>query len=154
MMSLHETPGPVTCRAAHSPSHHRDLTVVRLVEHLTRQLQRPFPGDRRKDVRMAFPQPVQLMPVARDGLRQIDVPLGGIGRSLGLRGLDFYHFSPIPSRYVLAVFEGLRDHAPLLLDVRWSHFLRQGWYLSGGRFLSVVSRPPLYLEDATPDVLT
>lgn len=147
-----------------------DGSIWRVVEQVSGEAQRTCQGKRRKDPRFPFSQIVQLTPVrvshqvrqllgspqlraSRGGdgparparniaslLEPIERPLPAIGRSLGPRGIDLYHSPPIPSRYVLVRFEEVSEACPLLLDVRWSRFLRHGWYLSGGRFLCTADK--------------
>lgn len=104
-----------------------------------------YPGnlpDRRVDQRFPYPHLIHLLPVAGENLEPVAEPLVVVGKHLSQCGLGFYHPQPLTHRYVIASLE-TQDHRWLgfLVDIAWCRFSRQGWYDSGGRFLSVVPSP-------------
>ena len=67
------------------------------------------------------------------------------GRSLSEGGFGFYHPQPISLRRVIAQFNvGNGRWVGFLMDLPWCRFTAEGWYESGGRFLSAVpvGEPP------------
>lgn len=98
--------------------------------------------ERRQDRRYPFAQLIRLTPLASDGRPLVDESLVVAGKHLSERGLGFFHPLPLAQRRVVASLEvpgGQRLH--LLVDVNWCRFTRQGWYESGGRFLSLADDP-------------
>ncbi|MFO0913964.1 MAG: hypothetical protein U0795_13480 [Pirellulales bacterium] len=100
-------------------------------------------AERRQSLRAPFPQVIQLIPIDRKDLTAADSVSLGIGRHISPCGLDFYHQDPLPSRRVVVVLDDPAGQPQfIVLDVSWSRFLKQGCYLSGGRFQEVVSLSP------------
>lgn len=114
--------------------------IRHLVSQVVHHVQPSWRGtERREYVRAPFPHVIQVIPIARKTLTAVDSPILGIGRHIAPRGLDFYHTEPLPSRRVVVAFDGPQDSLKyLVVDVSWSRFLKQGCYLSGGRFTEVV----------------
>lgn len=98
--------------------------------------------ERRLEKRHAFPYPVYLTPVGRDGLTASGDTIVVLGKHLSERGFDFYHRDPLPFRRAIVSFEtGRGKWLGVLLDLSWCRFGRHGWYDNGGRFLSIVPSP-------------
>jgi hypothetical protein len=129
-----------------------ELDIQRLVRQCAYVSNPPWRGtERRESIRAPFPHVIQLIPIDRKQLTPSDTPLLGIGRNIAPRGLDFYHTQPLPSRRVIVVLEGQHPEPKyLVLDVNWSRFLKQGCYLSGGRFIEIVTPPANPSASAEP----
>ena len=98
--------------------------------------------ERRRETRHAYPYPVHLTPVARDGTTVIGDTVVVLGKHISDHGLDFYHREPLPHRRVIASLpNGENAWIGLLLDLTWCRFSRHGWYDNGGRFLAVAQSP-------------
>ena len=105
------------------------------------QLRTPS-GERRKEKREAYPYPVYLTPVDKQGNVQCDDTVVVLGKHLSELGFDFYHREPLPYRRVIVSFElGSHRSVAMLLDLTWCRFGRHGWYDNGGRFLATVPSP-------------
>lgn len=89
--------------------------------------------ERRRWRRVAFPYLLRLLP-----LSTAEIPSGSeltvVGRHLSEHGLNFYHREPLPARKVAVWLSDDPETTPLLLDVSWCRFIRDGWYEIGGRF--------------------
>ena len=97
------------------------------------------PIERRKDRRVAFPHILQLSFLNKT--LGISEKLSVVGKSLSIRGLDFYHRYPITPRLVTIQFDFV--HIPaheLLLELSWCRYIRDEWYASGGRFLKIINQ--------------
>ena len=93
--------------------------------------------ERRKDRRIAFPYLLQLsFPTKVPGMSD---KLSVVGKSLSIRGLDFYHRHPITPRLAKIQFDFVQIPAnELLLELSWCRYIRDDWYTSGGRFLRMI----------------
>ena len=99
-------------------------------------------SERRKEKREAYPYPIYLTPVAKDGTIQIEETVVALGKHLSELGFDFYHREPLPFRRVIVSFEmGSNRFSGMLLDLNWCRFSRHGWYDNGGRFIAAVASP-------------
>lgn len=104
--------------------------------------------ERRREKRHAYPYPIYLTPVGRDGHTPEGKTLVVVGKHLSEHGLDFYHREPLPYRRVIASLGCGNGHwIGLLMDLSWCRFCRHGWYDNGGRFLGLVTSPLLELEE-------
>lgn len=119
------------------------------VHSVIRQLlQQTVAVERRSDRRYPYPHLITLIPVAPDGTHLTDETTVVIGKQLSVGGLSFYHRQPIPHRRAVVVFEFGSHRAALLVDLAWCRYMRQGWYVNGGRFIQAVmthvnrGRPP------------
>jgi hypothetical protein len=98
--------------------------------------------ERRREKRHAFPYPVYLTPVGKDGLTPSGDTIVVLGKHLSELGFDFYHRDPLPYRRAIVSFEaGRGTWVGVLLDLSWCRFGRHGWYDNGGRFIAVVPSP-------------
>ena len=94
--------------------------------------------ERRADRRFAFPYVMEIRPEEQSAAE----PTLIVGRHMSYGGLDFYHQRPLPFRQgIVSVETSCRQWLRILIDVTWCRFIRQSWYLSGGRFLNVVESP-------------
>jgi hypothetical protein len=99
-------------------------------------------GERRREKRYAYPYPIYLTPIDRDGKTPLAETIVVVGKHLSEHGLDFYHREPLPFRRVIASLPCAEGQwAGLLMDLSWCRFSRYGWYDSGGRFLRLVTSP-------------
>jgi hypothetical protein len=98
--------------------------------------------ERRREKRHAFPYPVYLTPVGKDGVTPAGETIVVLGKHLSERGFDFYHRDPLPFRRAVVSFEASRGTwIGVLLDLSWCRFGRHGWYDNGGRFIAIVPSP-------------
>jgi hypothetical protein len=98
--------------------------------------------ERRREKREAFPYPIYLTPVEKDGTILSEKTIVVIGKQLNELGFDFYHRDPLPYRRVIASFEvSPNQYLGFMADLTWCRFGRHGWYDNGGRFLSPVRSP-------------
>lgn len=94
----------------------------------------PLTGhDRRREHRYPYPRLVRLTPVAADGQTIAGKSITAAGKHLSESGFSFFHPTPLAHRWMIVFFAG--GCRPILLDVDWCRFTRQGWYESGGQFL-------------------
>jgi hypothetical protein len=101
--------------------------------------------ERRSSRRYPYPFLVRLSPVGSDGRTPCAPSIVVSGRSLSEGGFGFYHPQPISLRRVIAQFHvGNGRWVGFLMDLPWCRFTAEGWYESGGRFLSAVpvGEPP------------
>ena len=98
------------------------------------------PGERRRQHRTPYPYLIKIVPVAADGETRLADELVVVGKHLSLGGLDFYHRDPLPYRWALAWLDGgSRPAQPVLVELLWCRFNKQGWYENGGRFVRLAS---------------
>lgn len=96
--------------------------------------------DRRQERRYAFPFPFRITPLDADQQLLSHESQVVIGKSFSERGVDFYHYQPIPFRYVVASFEPSAEPGiELVLELNWCRFGQQRIYDSGGHFLRAVN---------------
>jgi hypothetical protein len=99
-------------------------------------------GERRKEKREAYPYPVYLTPVDKDGNILLADTVVVLGKHISELGFDFYHREPLPYKRVIVSFEkSPHRFSSLLLDLTWCRFGRHGWYDNGGRFIATVESP-------------
>jgi len=99
--------------------------------------------ERRRDQRYPFPHLIVLTPVNHRTLETQGEPVVVVGKHLSKHGLDFYHQTPLPYRWVLAALEGPDcEAASLLMELTWCRFRKHGWYDSGGKFIRRVTEQP------------
>lgn len=89
--------------------------------------------DRRRWRRVAFPYLLRLQALSGPEL-PCGSPITVVGRHLSEHGLNFYHREPVPARNVAVWLNDDPEITPLLLDISWCRFIRDGWYEIGGRF--------------------
>jgi len=95
-----------------------------------------------REPRYPFPFLLQLTPVQDETTTSQGTPICVVGKNLSSRGIGFYHQQPIPFRKAIVTIEdGSGRQTSFLVELSWCRFTRQGWYDSGGRFLSVISPP-------------
>jgi hypothetical protein len=95
--------------------------------------------ERRQEQRYPYPRLITLAPMESDGKTVSGPRVTVVGKHLSERGLGFFHPQPLPNRLVVVSLEKRDGHwLSFLLDVHRCRFTRQGWYESGGRFLSVI----------------
>jgi hypothetical protein len=100
-------------------------------------------SERRRDMRLPYPQLVVLLPVDGDTLQPVGPSQAVVGKQISESGLSFFHPTPLPFRWVIVELEGCNDQRiRLLLDLDWCRFTRQGWYESGGRFVRAILAEP------------
>jgi hypothetical protein len=110
------------------------------VRTLLAGLYAPVSGhDRRREQRYPYPRLVRLTPVADDGQTIAGNSITAAGKHLSESGFSFFHPTPLAYRWMVVFFTG--GCRPILLDVDWCRFTRQGWYESGGRFLRLARLP-------------
>ena len=96
----------------------------------------------RREPRYPFPFLLRLTPVQDETTTSQGGPICVVGKNLSSRGIGFYHQQPIPFRKAIVTIENASGtQTSFLVELSWCRFTRQGWYDSGGRFLSVVSPP-------------
>jgi hypothetical protein len=91
--------------------------------------------DRRADRRVAFPYIMDIRPADQPAAQATAI----VGRHISYLGLDFYHQQTLPfRRWIVSLETPSKQPLQILIDVNWCRFIRQNWYLSGGRFLKVL----------------
>lgn len=110
--------------------------VVRLVLGSSPH-QAPLNVERRRDPRVAFPFPIDVIPIDAKGFIRTELQVAVIGRFLSHRGLDFYHLQPLPFPSYRCVLPCHGQGIAVSLQVNWSRCNEHGWMESGGRFLDV-----------------
>jgi hypothetical protein len=96
-------------------------------------------GERRREDRFPYPRLIRLAPVAADGVTPGGDSVVVVGKHLSPRGIDFFHREPLPHRRMIAWLEtkgGIVQ--PLLIELLWCRFTKEGWYDNGGRLLRVL----------------
>ena len=97
--------------------------------------------DRRVDKRVAFPNLVQITPIADHGMEEAGQPIHVVGKFLAERGFDFFHTENLPFRRgIVSLIPSSESAARFILNLSWSRFLQPGWYDSGGRFTHLVQQ--------------
>jgi hypothetical protein len=121
-----------------------DQDIRARVHELLMLAERPAPeGERRRDRRYPYPYLVRMTPVAIDGYTPAGPAIIVVGRTLSEGGFGFFHSRPLADRRMIASFHAGSDRwLGLLMDLRWCRFIGEGWYESGGRFLSPVPGIP------------
>ncbi|MEM7312607.1 MAG: hypothetical protein AAF497_05595 [Planctomycetota bacterium] len=113
-------------------------TVGEVVEQIIRRAADVRNGpERRLTVRHAYPELVRVTPADTRGNPTGD-PVSVVGKHISHSGFGFFHNGPLPEKYVIAEFQSGEQTEHLLLNLVWCRFLREGWYDSGGKFVSVV----------------
>ena len=95
--------------------------------------------ERRQYVRYPYPYLVRIQPVNAESLLPCGEPVVAVAKQLCEKGIDFYHPSPIPFRYVIASLQIPQGTwLSFLVDLKWCRFNELGWYENGGRFLKIM----------------
>ncbi len=110
--------------------------VVRLVLGSSPH-QAPMGIERRRDPRVAFPFPIDIIPIDSKGFIRTELQISVIGRFLSHRGLDFYHLQPLPFPSYRCLLPCHGQGIAVSLQVNWRCCNEHGWMESGGRFLSI-----------------
>lgn len=110
--------------------------VVRLVLGSSPH-QPPMGVERRRDPRVAFPFPIDIIPIDSQGFIRTELQEAVIGRFLSYRGLDFYHLQPLPFPSYRCILPCHGQGIAVTLQVNWSRCNEHGWMESGGRFLDL-----------------
>lgn len=99
-------------------------------------------SERRRESRFPYPRLIRLSPVAADGVTPLSENVVVVGKHLSPRGIDFFHREPLPHRRMVAWLEtkGGQTH-PVLVELLWCRFTKEGWYDNGGRLLRVIDVP-------------
>ena len=130
---------PTTLRDGWTVTDTSEKGVGDLVQSILRASAPPVHHpERRRHKRHALPRLVTLTPIDDQEMKQVDEPVVVVGKSLALRGFDFYHNEPLPYRRAVISFDEMPEAVHLVLLISWCRFLRPGWYDSGGRFTHIV----------------
>jgi hypothetical protein len=99
-------------------------------------------AERRRESRFPYPRLIRLSPVAADGVTPLAENVVVVGKHLSPRGIDFFHREPLPHRRMVAWLETKSGQThPVLVELLWCRFTKEGWYDNGGRLLRVVDLP-------------
>lgn len=133
---LENAPAPAISveRGAELTEHFRKLRAV---------LERPVSFERRRYGRIPLPMLLRVTPLDQTGRRLDELAMTVVGKDISPRGISFFHEHPLPYRRAIVAF----DHPDvgqftMNVDMGWCQFLRQGWYISGGRVLGTAARNP------------
>jgi hypothetical protein len=95
--------------------------------------------ERRREDRYPYPRLIRLSPVAADGVTPLGDCVVVVGKHLSPRGIDFFHREPLPHRRMVAWLETKGGATyPLLVELLWCRFTKEGWYDNGGRLIRVL----------------
>lgn len=95
--------------------------------------------ERRREDRYPYPKLIRLSPLAADGRTPLAESVVVVGKHLSPRGIDFFHREPLPHRRMVAWLETTSGIAqPVLVELLWCRFTKEGWYDNGGRLLRVI----------------
>ena len=95
--------------------------------------------ERRQYKRHPFPYLLRVQPVDGESLIPCGESLVAVCKQLAEKGIDFYHQSPLPYRYVIASLQTCsRNWLSFLVVPTWCRFSELGWYENRGRFLKVI----------------
>ncbi len=98
--------------------------------------------ERRVETRHAYPYPIYLTPLDKQGELLADETIVAIGKHLSDHGVDFYHRAAVPHRQMIcSMTVGDRRWVSLLLQLSWCRFSSHGWYENGGKFLKPAPTP-------------
>lgn len=118
------------------PTADRIKSMVRLVIGSSPH-QPPMSLERRRDARVAYPFPIDIMPIDSRGFIRTEQQVSVIGRFLSHRGLDFYHVHPLPFSRYRCILSAYGQSIVVTLVVGWSRCNEHGWMESGGRFVEL-----------------
>ena len=95
--------------------------------------------ERRAHARFPYAKLITLVPVDGETLEQVGETMHVVGKNLAVRGIDFFHTAPMPSRFAVVSLEIAPSRwLHLLLKIYWCRFRQSGWYDSGGEFIKAV----------------
>ena len=97
--------------------------------------------ERRRQHRTPYPYLIKLVPLAADCETPASEGIVVVGKHLSAGGVDFYHRDPLPFRWAKIWLDtGGRTTQPVLVELLWCRFNKQGWYENGGRFVRLLDQ--------------
>jgi hypothetical protein len=98
--------------------------------------------ERRRLFRHPFPQPLCLTFPGEDESDPKGEPIMVVAKDISESGIGFFHAVPLPSKQMVVSLQAAKGRrVAFIIEVTWSHNIRQGWYESGARFLRPVALP-------------